>query len=426
LGLKFLFVIDHYLPIMGGAEIQTQLLGKRLAQRGHEVAIATAWQPGLVSHEKDAGVNIHRIKGLTLSVPWFFEDPDRSRHPPPFPDPGFVLELRRLIRRYQPDVVYAYGWLAYSAAYAMRNSKIPLILTSMDYGYSCATRLLMYHSRVLCEGPSLRKCWGCAVEYYGVPKALAAIVGLKAWRGLLVRRTQAFHAVSTFVQRMVQRNLRRLDARSPQPADTAVIDVIIPHFLVEDEEGEPDQAYLDQLPNEGFILFVGTLAEYKGLAVLMDAYERLESPPPLVLIGITTLETPETFPPGVTVLRDVPHPTVMAAWERCLFGVAPSLCPDALPNVVLEAMSNGKAVVGTAVGGIPDMIIDGETGFLVPLGDADALADAMMRLVKDPTLRVQFGEAAKERAKLFSAEAVIPRYEELGRRLSSSAPGKCE
>lgn len=416
---RFLFVIDHYLPILGGAEIQMQLLGRLLAERGHEVTIATAWQPGLPVHETDSGVNIHRIKGLTLEVPWFFQDPGWRRHPPPFPDPGFVRELRQLLRRYEPDVVDVYGWLAYSVAVAMRGSTTPLILTSMDYGYSCATRLFMYYERELCTGPSPMKCLGCATHFYGVPRALAAVTGLYVGRSLLIRRASAYHTVSTFVQSIVRRDLRRLAPEASHPDDDAVIDVIIPHFLVEDEGGEPDQAYLDRLPVEPFILFVGALDHYKGLTMLLDAYERLDSPPPLVLIGIPAPGTPETFPSGVTVLRDVPHSTVMAAWERCLFGVAPSLCPDSLPNVVLEAMGKGKPVIGSEAGGIPDMIVDGETGFLVPLGDVDALEVAIQRLIEDSALRERLGRASRERVERFMADSIVPRYEELAAQLLS-------
>src|SRR5450756_1835077 len=120
---------------------------------------------------------------------------------------------------------------------------------------------------------------------------------------------------------------------------------------------------------------------------------------------------PRAFPAGVTVLLDVPHPDVMAAWERCLFGVTPSLWADPLPGVVREAMSKGKPVVGTSAGGITEMILEGETGLLVPPRDADALAAAIQRLVADRGLTERLGRAAREHVKSFALEAVVPRYE---------------
>ena len=66
-----------------------------------------------------------------------------------------------------------------------------------------------------------------------------------------------------------------------------------------------------------------------------------------------------------------------------MFGVFPSKWPEPLATVVHEAMSSGRPVIGTTPGGHEDMIDDGETGFLVPGGDSEALATAMARLIDD-------------------------------------------
>jgi glycosyltransferase involved in cell wall biosynthesis len=150
----------------------------------------------------------------------------------------------------------------------------------------------------------------------------------------------------------------------------------------------------------------------------MAAYQRLTAPPPLVLMGPVTTDTPTEYPPGVTVLHSVPHATVMAAWERALFGVAPSILPEPFGNVVHEAMSKGKAMIGTAPSGMTDMIADGKTGLLVPPGDVGTLARAMQRLIDDGALRERLGRAARERAQLFTADAVMPRFEELYQELA--------
>jgi glycosyltransferase involved in cell wall biosynthesis len=146
--------------------------------------------------------------------------------------------------------------------------------------------------------------------------------------------------------------------------------------------------------------------------VLFDAYRKLDSPPPLVLIGTHERDSPADFPPEAIVLADMPHEAVMAAWERAMFGVMPSLWPEPLGATVAEAMSRGRPVVGTRLGGHADMI-DEETGILVPQGDADALAVAMRTLIDDPALRLALGEAARRRATRFSADEVLPRFERL-------------
>jgi len=87
---------------------------------------------------------------------------------------------------------------------------------------------------------------------------------------------------------------------------------------------------------------------------------------------------------------------------------------------ILEAMFFGKPSVATRVGGIPEVVRDGESGLLVPFGDAEALARGVERLVRDAKLRGALGEAALARARQeFSAEAIVPQYEELYRRALS-------
>ena len=176
---------------------------------------------------------------------------------------------------------------------------------------------------------------------------------------------------------------------------------------------------LDQLPTEPFILFIGALRAVKGIKELSTAYERLENPPPLVLIGTVEPDTPASFPPGVHVLTDFPHDAVMAACERCLFGVMPSLLPEPFGTVVCEVMSRGKPVIGTAPGGHTDMIIEGETGILIPRGDSQALTDAMQTLIWNPELRQRFGHAAKIRSRHFDAGVSLPRLERLYTDLTS-------
>ena len=86
----------------------------------------------------------------------------------------------------------------------------------------------------------------------------------------------------------------------------------------------------------------------------------------------------------------------------------PSVLPEALGNVVHEAMGRGRAMIGTKPGGHEDMIEDGESGLLVPAGDSAVLAAAMARLIDDPQLRERLGRAALGRACLFTPERVVP------------------
>ena len=402
--LRVLLVTDSYPPMIGGADRSTQLLAHALAARGHAVAVATAWQHGVTPREDSDGVEVHRLHGLTFRLPWLSGDPYKNT-PPPFPDPETVWRFRRLLRRFRPDVVHAYGWLAYSCSAAMLGSDVPLVLTERDYGHVCAIRTLVRDGRI-CEGPAPRKCLACARGLYGTPKAALAVTGVLGGRRLLTGRAAGYHSVSGYVHDTMARHLIPAGERDDVPVR------VIPNFhrVSPDEHADPGKLAL--LPPQPYILFVGAFRRIKGLEVLFAAYERLVDPPPLVLIGTRAPDTPP-FPAGVTVVESASHGTVMAAWQRALFGVAPSILPEALGNVVHEGMSVGRAVIGTTPGGHTDMIVDGESGLLVPVGDVDALAAAMRRLVEQPDLRARLGAGARVRAERFTAEVVVPQFERL-------------
>lgn len=90
---------------------------------------------------------------------------------------------------------------------------------------------------------------------------------------------------------------------------------------------------------------------------------------------------------------------------------------EALPVSVLEAMAAGLPVVATRVGGVPELVVDGETGFLVPPSDAAALAAALQRLLDDPELRARLGAAGRARAEEhFALDSFVEGHLDLYRR----------
>ena len=87
----------------------------------------------------------------------------------------------------------------------------------------------------------------------------------------------------------------------------------------------------------------------------------------------------------------------------------------------LEAMASGVPVIATRVGGIPEVVIDGKTGYLCALGDTAGMANAALTLLKNPSLRETFSHAARARAEgVFSEEKVLPLYLETYERAISS------
>jgi glycosyltransferase involved in cell wall biosynthesis len=207
--------------------------------------------------------------------------------------------------------------------------------------------------------------------------------------------------------------------------------VVIPNFLPALPQPHPSSliphpskelaSYLAQLPQTPFLLFVGDLRPIKGIDVLLEAYAGLENAPPLVLIGKNWPDTPAgirpddergtRLPANISVFYDWPNDAVRAAWERSLIGLAPSRWREPFGIVIIEAMAGGSPVIASHVGGIPEIVIDGETGFLIPPGDAAALRAALARLIHDPVLCRTMGAAARQRAVAFTADSVVGRIE---------------
>ncbi len=397
--LRILMVTDEYRPYIGGAGRCIELFANELADLGHKVAIATAWHADAPAFEDDGRVQIHRIRDLPSRMRWISEDP-RRHTPPPFPDPEAVWRLRRLINDFRPDLVPAYGWLAHSAAAALIGKRTPMVIWGHEYGNVCAMRTMVRGAEI-CPGPAPAKCLACSAAGRGIAKGTVATASVFGVRPLLRRKVTAIHSVSHYVKSVLDRDLGLDGAPS----------VVIPNFHVAEGDAAVDEGILARLPDEPFVLFVGAFRRMKGIDELLAAHGSLDNPPPLVMVGIKTPDTPKSFPAGVTAFTAVPHGTVMAMWDRALFGVFPSRWPEPLATVVHEAMSKGRPVIGTTPGGHADMIDDGETGLLVPGGDADALAAAMARLIEDAGLRERLCREAGRRARRFTREAVVPRLE---------------
>jgi glycosyltransferase involved in cell wall biosynthesis len=137
-----------------------------------------------------------------------------------------------------------------------------------------------------------------------------------------------------------------------------------------------------------YVLFAGRLSPEKGVAELVAAADGM----PLVVAGDGPLRDRV---PGA--LGFLPRHDLEPLYERCAVVACPSY-REGFGVACAEAMAHGKPVVASAVGGLRDLVVDGETGLLVPPGDVKALRDALRRLLDDRELRRRLGAAARERA----------------------------
>jgi glycosyltransferase involved in cell wall biosynthesis len=164
------------------------------------------------------------------------------------------------------------------------------------------------------------------------------------------------------------------------------------------------------------VLFVGSLCGAKGVQELVRAFAKLVPHARLVCVG------PESEPGYLAFLQSLAaglgvgdrvsfpgpaSPEVVRAWlNRATMFVLPSHI-EGMPLVLLEAMAAGLPVVATPVGAVPSVVEQDRFGYLVPVGDVDALAAALGRLLADEGLRQRFGQTARATwAARFSIERV--------------------
>ena len=397
--MRILMLFQFYPPTIGGEEDQVRHLSYELAARGHEVAVATFWKQGLARFEMDRGVRVHRIASTVQRAAWLFSDTER-RHAPPFPDPEAVWALRTIIKREQPEIVHAHNWLVHSFLPLKLWSHAKLIVTLHDYSLACTKKRLMYQG-VPCSGPALQKCLRCAAEHYGTLKGFTSVWGNLGMGRLEHTLVDMFLPVSHAV------------ALGNGLVESGLPFQVVPDFLPEHfAPAQPDcAAYLAQLPQEDYLLFVGDLGYEKGVDVLLRAYAELDDAPPLVLIGRAYGDTPTELPPNVRLLKSWPHYAIMEAWRRSLMALAPSVWPEPFGLVAIEAMASGRPVIASDTGGLSDIVVHGQTGLLVPPGDAGALRQAIEQLLANAELRERMGQAGQSRLRHFQASTVVPQVE---------------
>lgn len=221
---------------------------------------------------------------------------------------------------------------------------------------------------------------------YGSParRALAPFADLLARIGL--RRADGVRTISTYTTGVVRE-------AGVEPSATFAAFMDLDPFLATPPT---------PLPQRPTALFVGVLERYKAVDVLAEAWRLAAPRSPEAMLHVV----------GRGALRDVPERLVaelpgQTRWSESLTTeevaraldeatvlVLPSRS-EGLGRVVVEAFCRGRGVVASRVGGIPDIVEDGETGVLVPPGDAEALADALVRVFGDRALAERLGDSAR-------------------------------
>jgi len=175
---------------------------------------------------------------------------------------------------------------------------------------------------------------------------------------------------------------------------------------------------LDQ--NEAVIGFVGWLLPIKGPNYLLKAMDYVWHEHPetsLILVGKGDLDVDLR---AEALRKNANGKVKFLGWREDVDEIMPVFDMLVLPSlnegmgrVLVEAMAAGKPVVASRVGGIPDLVRHGETGYLVPPADVEALADGIKKLLDDPERAWEMGQQGKEYCRQFSLEAMIEKLDDL-------------
>ena len=274
--------------------------------------------------------------------------------------------IARELRRFEPDAVIAQG---------AQESALALL----------ARRLARSKSKVILD---LHGDWRAPTRLYGSRGRRLLDPLADALARSALRRADAVRTISTYTTELV-----RAEGIEPAAEFPAFMD--LGPFLA--NPALP-------LPKAPRALFVGVLERYKAFDVLADAWRRVASAVPgavLHVVGQGALAPVaerllEELPGQVEWSPSLTAEGVASALDSATLLVLPSRS-EGMGRVVIEAGCRGRAVVGSRVGGIPDVVADGKTGLLVPPADAVALAEALERVLSDRPLAERLGAEARIR-----------------------------
>ena len=365
-------------PSVGGSGVLASALGEELAKRGHEIHFISYERPFRMS---DSAPRVH-FHPVAINDYGLFKYPDYTL--------PLSVKMAEVSRAQALDVLHVHYAVPHATAALLARSMLsgerqPRVVTTL---HGTDTTLL---GRDTGYAPAIRHA---------------------------LMSSDAVTAVSDWLR---EETRRLLDFERP-------IDVIHNFFAPEKPRRSREAVRAELgLKNEALVLHLSNLRPVKRVDLLLDAAARIRPRESFKLVILA----------GADFTPFVDHVRRLGIGDRVIVRERVSDIEDYLQAAdlglfssetesfclsLLEAMWFGCPSVSTAVGGIPEVAVDGEHAVLVPPGDADALARGVEDLLKDPARRAAMGRAAQTRAReLFSAEKIVPQYEALYRRVCAGA-----
>lgn len=448
--MRIVLAVHQFVPdYTAGTEILTYSVAKELQKRGHRVEVWT----GFPAHRHLAGKQrFDRYLFQGLPVHRYHHSFATSAHEEnviesEYYNRFFKQRFSAYLAREKPGIVHFFhlGRLSASPIEACAERRIPTVFTATDYWFMCPTSQLRLPDNSLCNGPD-RYSVNCFQHVVAItqPDRIRTLVRLApAWvLRLMIRGSQQSwwpeKIYSPLVRALGQRPARLVDLFNRVDrilAPTALMRRFMVAHGIDEKRirlapygvnlGRTRRTTPKRTRNPLRIGFIGTLAEHKGAHLLVKAFQAVPREKRLVLRIYGRLDE---FPDYGTRLKAMasgddriefcgtfPNRKVGEVMAGLDVLVVPSIWYENTPLVVYSAQAAGTPVVASNVGGLSEVIKDGENGLLFKMGDVPELTAALARLVDEKGL---VSKLARKAVRPRSVSEYVDQLEEIYREIS--------
>lgn len=387
-------LINNYFSNTGGADVYTYAVGKLLREYGHEVFFfATNKQPFFEENYEHAKYFPESVDYKLLSK---FELIKQNLKP--FYNFDAAKKLDLYLKLIKPDIVHCnciFFTLSPSILNACYKNNIPVVMTLHGPQLMCPSVKMMYKTEAFCKDELcisgnpihciINKC---------VDKSLIKSIGISA-EFLFRKIHRLYDRVSAFI--CPSNAISELAFRSGIPEKKLNV---INNFT--------DKSNYNKLPeysNKGYFLFVGRLSKEKGVTYLIDAMSKL---PEIKLHIVGTgpdekeiIDYARNFnTANIEFLGFKSGQELETEYKNCIATILPCNWFENFPTTIIESFIYGKPVIGSKIGGIPEMIDNGLHGLIFEPGNIDELVNAIRLLYQDRELVIKMGGNGREKAEL--------------------------
>lgn len=306
-------------------------------------------------------------------------------------------KFSELLNFFKPDVIHAhniYGRLTTSIIDAAKKRQIPVVMTLHDCKIICPSYLMLLNGEI-CQRCKGKKFYHCLLTRCHKGSLGASLVyTVESYLNYFLKR---YNWIKYFICPSEAFLRKHTEAGIPEEKL-----VYIPNFI-KIENFEPN------FSPGNYILFAGRVSKEKGVLTLLEAVKGLDVPVRIVGNGPMKTEY-ETYAKGGKIDNVIfegyrSDESLKMLFRNAAFVVFPSQCYENLPMTILEAFAYGKPVIGSAIGGIPEMVIEQETGLLFEPGNYQELRGKIEYLLSNSTMISQMGKRARKKvAEEFNAQ----------------------